>query len=152
MAIATLAPEYNKLTGNSIMILIMSNYLWLIIFSGGYDIAGACCYVLYQLVFLVWPIHYIKENALPPGSSIIVTAEQVSLIAPPPDSSIIVTAEQVSLIAPSPGSSIIFTADRVSLIAPPPDSSIVVTAEQVSLMALSPGSSNIVRAEQAHTG
>ena len=49
------------------------------IFSGGYDIAAACCYILYQLVFLVWPIVYIKENALPPGSSIIVTAEQVSL-------------------------------------------------------------------------
>lgn len=47
---------------------------------GGYDIAGACCYVLYQLVFLVWPIHYIKENALPPGSSIIVTAEQIRLM------------------------------------------------------------------------
>ena len=48
-------------------------------FSGGYDIAAAICYILYQLVFLVWPIVYIKDNALPPGSSIIVTSEQVSL-------------------------------------------------------------------------
>nr|XP_022308707.1 sterol O-acyltransferase 1-like isoform X2 [Crassostrea virginica] len=47
---------------------------------GGYDIAAAICYILYQLVFLVWPIVYIKDNALPPGSSIIVTSEQIRLM------------------------------------------------------------------------
>lgn len=82
----------------------MSYYLWLIVFTGGYDIAGACCYVLYQLVFLVWPIHYIKENALPPGSSIIVTAEQVSPIVLPPSSSNI---ELNRLIALPPVSKVI---------------------------------------------
>lgn len=118
------------------MILIMSIYLWLIIFSGGYDIAGACCYVLYQLVFLVWPIHYIKENALPPGSSIIVTAEQVSLIVLPSGSSIIATVKQLRLIAPPSGSTIMVTAKQVSLISLSPGSRITVTVEQISLIAL----------------
>ncbi|XP_061186108.1 sterol O-acyltransferase 1-like [Saccostrea echinata] len=47
---------------------------------GGYDIAAGCVYILYQLVFLVWPVKYITDNALPPGSSIIVTAEQIRLM------------------------------------------------------------------------
>ncbi|XP_056007870.1 sterol O-acyltransferase 1-like isoform X2 [Ostrea edulis] len=46
----------------------------------GYDITAACVYIAYQLVFLVWPVHYIRDKGLPPGSSIIVTSEQIRLM------------------------------------------------------------------------
>ncbi|KAK3101468.1 hypothetical protein FSP39_003824 [Pinctada imbricata] len=44
---------------------------------GSTDLIALCVYIAYQTAFFIYPIYYVKEHSLPPGSVVVVMCEQL---------------------------------------------------------------------------
>ncbi|KAL3832052.1 hypothetical protein ACJMK2_023731 [Sinanodonta woodiana] len=70
--------------GSTLVVVYPGFYYWATNRTPGsfrlLDWGALCIYVIYQITFLVWPVIYVYDNALPAGSAVIITTEQLRLM------------------------------------------------------------------------